>query len=79
MKLGHHQILKEHWQELRPAIKERWPDLSDVDLDLIAGQPDMLVGALQEYYWITKEEALEQIAEFEEEFLTGEKALPAHR
>jgi uncharacterized protein YjbJ (UPF0337 family) len=79
MKLGHHQILEEHWQELRPAIKERWPDLSDVDLDLIAGQPDMLVGALQEYYWITKEEALEQIAEFEEEFLTGEKALPAHR
>ena len=45
------------------------------DLDVIAGQPDILVGILQEYYWITKEEAEEQVYEFEEEVLSGEKPM----
>jgi uncharacterized protein YjbJ (UPF0337 family) len=79
MHFRHDEVLEEHWNDLRAAMKERWPSLDDVDLDLIAGQSDMLVGMLQEYYWITKEEAEEQIAEFEEEVLSGEKPmLPAH-
>ncbi|MGZ4962055.1 MAG: CsbD family protein [Limisphaerales bacterium] len=79
MRVGHHEVLEEHWNELRGAIKQRWPDIDDVEFDLIRGQPDMLVGALQEHYWITIEEAQEQIAEFEDEVLSGEQTmLPAH-
>ena len=77
MKYRHDEVLAEHWADLRAAMKERWPDLDDIDLDLAAGQPDMLAGMLQEYYWITKEEAEDQIVAFEEEVLSGEKPMLA--
>ncbi len=75
MRFRHDEVLAEHWTDLRAAIKERWPDLDDVEIELIAGQPDMLTGVLQEHYWVTKEEAEEQIGEFEDEVLSGEKPL----
>lgn len=75
MRFRHDEVLQQHWSDLRAAMKERWPELDDIDLDLIAGQPDMLAGMLQEYYWITKEEAEEQIGAFEDEVLSGEKPL----
>jgi uncharacterized protein YjbJ (UPF0337 family) len=74
----HDEVLAEHWNDLRAAMKERWPELDDMDLDIIDGQPDMLVGMLQDRYWITIEEAEEQIAEFEDEVLSGEKPMLAH-
>jgi uncharacterized protein YjbJ (UPF0337 family) len=73
MRIRHDEVLEDHWTDLRSAIKERWPSLDDIDLDVIAGEPDRLVGMLQEYYWITKEEAEDQIAAFEEEVLRGEQ------
>lgn len=75
MRFRHDEVLEEHWSDLRAAMKERWPELDDLDLDLINGQPDMLVGMLQDRYWITKEEAAEQIAAFEDEVLSGEKPM----
>jgi uncharacterized protein YjbJ (UPF0337 family) len=75
MRFRHDEVLEEHWSDLRAAMKERWPELDDLDLDLIDGQPDMLVGMLQDRYWITKEEAAEQIADFEDEVLSGEKPM----
>ncbi len=75
MRFRHDEVLQEHWSELRAAMKKRWPELDDLDLDIIGGQPDMLVGMLQDRYWVTKEEAEEQIAEFEDEVLSGEKPM----
>ena len=75
MHFRHDEVLQEHWSDLRSAMKERWPSIDDTDLDVIAGKPDMLVGMLQEYYWITKEEAEEQVYEFEQEVLSGEKPM----
>jgi len=75
MRLGHPEVLEEHWSDLHGAIKERWPEIDDVEFALINGQTDMLVGTLQEHYWITIEEAQEQIFEFEDEVLSGEKAM----
>ena len=78
MRFRHDEVLTEHWSDLRGPMKERWPDLDDIDLDLIGGQSDMLAGMLQEYYWVTKEEAEGQIGEFEDEVLSGEKPMLAH-
>ena len=67
-------FLTERWNEFRHAIKERWPDITDNELDVINGQSDVLVGTLQEHYWISKAEAEKQLRDFVEEFL-GEPAL----
>ncbi len=75
MRFRHDEVLQQHWNDLRAAIKTRWPDIDDVEFELIRGQRDMLVGALQEHYWITIEEAQEQIAEFEDEVLSGEQTM----
>lgn len=57
-------LIEEHWNELRPVIRQRWPDLSANELDLINGQPDMLIGMLQQHYSVTREEAALQVREF---------------
>ena len=75
MHFRHDEVLLEHWSDLRAPMKERWPELDDIDLDVIAGQPHRLIGMLQDRYWITKEQAEEQIAEFEDEVLSGEKPM----
>jgi uncharacterized protein YjbJ (UPF0337 family) len=52
------------WNALKSGIKERWPRLAEENLDLMRGAPDMLVGRLQEYYEVTKEEAEAQVQTF---------------
>ena len=41
-------ILEGQWRQLRGRIKEWWGDLTDDDLDRIAGKSDRLIGKLQE-------------------------------
>lgn len=45
------------WKQLKGQVKEKWGDLTDDDLDKIAGQRDQLVGKIQQRYGIAKEEA----------------------
>jgi uncharacterized protein YjbJ (UPF0337 family) len=44
---------------------EKWGDLTDDDLERIAGNRDMLIGKIQEQYGIGKEEAERQVKDFE--------------
>ncbi|HWD20052.1 MAG TPA: CsbD family protein [Verrucomicrobiae bacterium] len=53
---------------MRAAARERWPELSDNELAVIDGHRDMLVGALQEHYLISREEAERHAARFEREW-----------
>jgi uncharacterized protein YjbJ (UPF0337 family) len=46
-------------------VKEQWGKLTDDHLDTIAGRRDQLAGQIQEQYGITKEEAEEQISNWE--------------
>ncbi len=46
------------WKQLRGSVKQKWGNLTDDDLDQIAGTRDRLVGKLQERYGIAREEAL---------------------
>jgi uncharacterized protein YjbJ (UPF0337 family) len=48
-------------EELKGNIKEKWGDLTDDDLDKIAGRRDQLEGLIQRRYGLTKDQARAQI------------------
>jgi uncharacterized protein YjbJ (UPF0337 family) len=48
-------------------VRERWGELTDDELDQIAGKRDQLVGKIQEKYGYTRDEAERQVDGFLEE------------
>lgn len=52
------------WKQLKGEVRTRWGELTDDELEQIAGQRDILAGRLQERYGIAKEEANRQIDEW---------------
>ena len=57
-------ILEGNWKQIRGAIREKWGELTDDELDQIAGKRDQLAGILQERYGYTQMEAEQQINDF---------------
>jgi uncharacterized protein YjbJ (UPF0337 family) len=57
-------ILEGKWMQLRGAVREKWGDLTDNDLEEIAGHRDKLAGLLQERYGWTRDEVDHQIDQF---------------
>ena len=57
-------ILEGNWKQIRGAIREKWGELTDDELDQIAGKRDKLAGVLQERYGYTQMEAERQIDDF---------------
>lgn len=60
-------ILEGKLKQLSGAIRERWGELTDDDIDELRGEAQRLVGKLQEKYGYTKEKAEAQVAEFMEQ------------
>jgi uncharacterized protein YjbJ (UPF0337 family) len=60
-------ILAGRWKQIRGKAKQWWGDLTDDEMDQIAGKRDILVGKLQERYGYTKERAETEIDRFLEE------------
>ncbi len=56
--------LQGKWKQVKGSAREKWGKLTDDDLDMIAGQGQMLIGKLQERYGIAKEEAERQLNEW---------------
>jgi uncharacterized protein YjbJ (UPF0337 family) len=50
---------------MKGSVKSKWGQLTDDDLDVIAGQKDQLVGRIQERYGIAKDEAQRQVDEWD--------------
>lgn len=50
-----------NWMQFKGKVKEKWGDLTDDDLDRMAGKRDQLVGRIQEQYGIGKDEAERQV------------------
>jgi uncharacterized protein YjbJ (UPF0337 family) len=48
------------WDLFKGAAKQQWGELTDDDLDYIAGTRDKLIGRLREKYGVNKEEAERQ-------------------
>lgn len=49
------------WPQLRGQVKSWWEQLTDADVDKIAGKQDLLVGLLQERYGYTPERAEQEV------------------
>lgn len=54
-----------NWKQFTGKVKEKWGDITDDDLDRIAGKRDVLVGHIQEKYGIAQEEAEKQVKDWE--------------
>lgn len=52
------------WEQLKGKAKEKWGDLTDDDLTVIAGKRDQLVGRIQERYGRSKEEVEKELDEW---------------
>lgn len=57
-------IFEGNWKQLRGTIREKWGELTDDEVDQIAGKRDKLAGLLQERYGYTQMEAERQIDDF---------------
>jgi len=53
----HGDILKGQWKQIRGEMKRWWGKLTDDDLDVIEGDRDKLLGALQKRYGYEKDRA----------------------
>jgi len=56
---------KGNWKQIKGKVKEQWGEITDDEIDIIAGRRDQLLGTIQKNYGITAEEAERQIKEFE--------------
>jgi len=59
-------IVEGNWKQFKGKVKKQWGKLTDDHLAVIAGKRDQLAGKIQETYGITKDEAEQQIKDFEE-------------
>ncbi|HEX5809132.1 MAG TPA: CsbD family protein [Anaerolineales bacterium] len=57
-------VLEGKWMQLRGSLREKWGDLTDDELDQIAGKRDKLAGKLQERYGYSELEAEREIDDF---------------
>ncbi|KAA0143060.1 CsbD family protein [Gimesia chilikensis] len=58
-------IFQGKWKQIKGQAKQKWGELTDDELDQIDGKRDELVGKIQEHYGIAKDEAEEQVNQFE--------------
>lgn len=59
-------IVEGNWKQFKGKVKEQWGELTDDDLDRIAGKRDQLSGRLQEAYGMGRDDAEKAIREFED-------------
>ena len=50
-------IVEGKWKELKGSARAKWGELTDDELEEIAGNKDKLVGKLQQKYGYTRDEA----------------------
>jgi uncharacterized protein YjbJ (UPF0337 family) len=72
MKGSTENILEGKWTQLRGAVREKWGELTDDELDQISGRRDRLAGLLQEKYGYNQMEAERQIDDFLNNWETGD-------
>lgn len=49
------------WTQAKGSIRKKWGELTDDDVEQIAGERDKMVGKLQERYGMTKDAAEREI------------------
>jgi uncharacterized protein YjbJ (UPF0337 family) len=56
-------ILEGRWNDIRGKVKVWWSNLTENDLDRIAGKFDILVGVLQEKYGYSRRLAAQEVSQ----------------
>lgn len=54
-----------NWKQVKGKIKQQWGRLTDDHLDVVAGKRDQLVGKIQECYGIGRDNAEQQVKDWE--------------
>jgi len=57
-------LLKKHWNSIFNELKERWPDLTQSDIDYIQGDKKKLLEVVQNRRHISHAEAQADVDEF---------------
>jgi uncharacterized protein YjbJ (UPF0337 family) len=57
--------IKGQWKQLAGKAKEKWGKLTDDDLMRAEGSREYLAGRIQQRYGIAKDDAVQQVKEFE--------------
>lgn len=57
-------ILEGKWAQVKGAVREKWAELTDDDVEQMTGKRDQMVGKLQEKYGVAKEEAEKMADDF---------------
>lgn len=56
--------LEGKWKQVKGEVREKWGQLTDDDIHVIAGRRDQLIGRIQERYGIAKESATQEVDTF---------------
>ena len=54
-----------NWKSAKGKVREQWGQLTDDDLDVIAGKRDQLIGMIQSRYGKGKDAVEKEVAEYE--------------
>lgn len=57
--------LQGRWKEIKGKVRERWGQLTEDDLDVIAGRREQLLGRIQQRHGLAREEAERQVQDWE--------------
>ncbi|KQB11839.1 CsbD family protein [Rhodobacter capsulatus] len=57
-------IIEGKWKEIKGAVRAKWGDLTDDEIEEIAGERERLEGLVQQKYGRTKEAAKKEVDEF---------------
>ncbi len=60
------QVFQGKWDRAKGFARELWGELTGDDLEFIAGQRERLIGQLEEKYGLSREEAEQQVKDFED-------------
>lgn len=57
-------ILQGKWNQLKGKVRQQWGNLTEDDIEIVAGKRDQLVGMLQEKYGYSQEKAEREVNDF---------------
>lgn len=57
-------ILEGQWKQIKGRVKQQWGRLTDDELDVMTGSYDELAGLIQERYGYSREEAMNELDMF---------------
>ena len=58
-----------NWKQFKGSVRQQWGKLTDDELDVFAGQRNLLMGRIQELYGISKDETEKQLSDWEKRIL----------